>query len=435
MRPVCASLALSLLASPAAADPARRPVLRDFLGVNGHTIQFRPDLYKPVCRLVRDYHPFDWDVGDDTAFTPPFPFARNKVDWGKVYGSWKDAGYDTDVCLMFDQVPAKRWKDLPRDARAYGRAFAAAFGPSAKRPLVTSAEVGNEPGDYDDPTYRTLFEHMAKGLREGDPKLKVVTCAADAGKSGKYHKSLDCVKGLEDLYDVINVHTYAEAEGYPTWRRTFPEDPKVPYLTRIKDAAAWRDKHAPGKEIWVTEFGWDASTKPAPKAGTFSKWAGSTEAQQAQYLVRSTLVFAALPVDRAYVFFFNDRDEPQVHGSSGLTRDFEPKPAFHALAHLQKALGTYRFARVVAERAGELYVYEFAHGADPTNRVWAAWSPTGSGREAEVTLPVAAGAVARAERMPLKPGPAEAVPWKAAEPGRLQVTVGEAPVYLWMKAK
>jgi hypothetical protein len=429
------ALVLAVAVGAPAADPPQRPLLRDFLGVNGHTVQFRPDLYKPVCRLVRDYHPFDWDVGDDTSFTPPFPFARNKVDWARVYGSWKEAGYDTDVCVMFDQVPAKKWKDLPRDAYAYGKAFAAAFGPSAKRPLVTSAEIGNEPGDYDDQTYRTLFEQMANGLRDGDPKLKVATCAADAGKSGKYHKSLDCVKGLEKLYDVINVHSYAEAEGYPTWRRSYPEDPRIPYLTRVKDAAAWRDKHAPGKELWVTEFGWDASTKPAPKAGTFSRWVGSTEAQQAQYLARSVLVFAALPVDRAYVFFFNDTDEPQLHGSSGLTRNFEPKPAYHALAHLQKTLGEYRFARVVEDKAGEVFVYEFTHGADPTKRVWAAWSPTGSGREAEVTLPVAAAAVARAERMPLKAGAADAVTWAAAGAGGITLTVGEAPVYLWLKAQ
>jgi serine/threonine-protein kinase ATR len=417
-----------------AADPpaAKKPVLRDFLGVNGHTVQFRPDLYRPVCRLVRDYHPFDWDVGDDTSSAPPFPFARNKVDWGRVYGSWKDAGYDTDVCLMFDQLPAKKWKNLPKDAYAYGKAFAAAFGPSAKRPLVNSAEVGNEPGEFDDETYRTLFEQMARGLRDGDPKLKVVTCAADAGKSGKYHKGLACVKGLEKLYDVINVHTYAEAEGYPTWRRSFPEDPKIPYLTRVKDAAAWRDAHAAGKELWVTEFGWDASTKLAPKTGTFSKWVGSTETQQAQYLVRSALVFAALPVDRAYVFFFNDKDEPQIHGSSGLTRNFEPKPAFHALAHLQQALGEYRFARVVVDRAGELAVYEFTHGADAKKRVWAAWSPTGAGREAEAALPVRAAAIDRAERMPLKPGPAEAVRWAGTDEARL--VVGESPTYLWLKA-
>ncbi len=421
----------------AAADPpaAKRPLLRDFLGLNGHTVQFRPELYKPVCRLVRDYHPFDWDVGGDSSFPPPFPLARNKVDWGKVYGSWKDAGYDTDVCLMVDQFPAEKWKDLPRDAYAYGRAFAAAFGPSARRPLVSSAEVGNEPGGYDDAAYRTLFEHMAKGLRDGDPKLRVVTCAADPGPSGKYHKSLACVKGLERLYDVINVHTYAEVEGYPTWRRTFPEDPKTPYLKRVKDAAVWRDAHTPGKELWVTEFGWDASTKPAPKTGTFAKWVGSTEAEQARYLVRSVLLFSALPVDRAYIYFFNDQDEPHVHGSSGLTRNFVPKPAFHALAHLQRTLGEYRFVRVVADRPGELAVYEFAHGTDPGKRVWAVWSPTGSGREAEVSLPVPAAAVARAERMPLRAGPAEVVKWAAAGADGVTLTVGEDPIYLWLTGR
>ena len=98
-------------------------------------------------RRVRDYHPVELDIGDDTSFPPPFPFARNKVDWARVYGSWRAAGFATDACLMFDPIPPKAWKDLPRDAHAYGKAFAAAFGPSGQRPLVESAEIGNEPGN------------------------------------------------------------------------------------------------------------------------------------------------------------------------------------------------------------------------------------------------------------------------------------------------
>ena len=90
----------------------------------------------------------------------------------------------------------------------------------------------------------------------------------------------------------------------------------------------------------MTEFGWDASTKPAPATGTFSKWAGSTETEQAQYLVRSFLLFSKLDVTRAYIFFFDDKDEPQVHGSSGLTRNGRPKPAFHAVAHLSRRWAT-----------------------------------------------------------------------------------------------
>ena len=42
----------------------------------------------------------------------------------------------------------------------------------------------------------------------------------------------------------------------------------------------WRDEQAAGKEVWLTEFGYDASTKPAPPTGDFAKWQGSTETQQ-----------------------------------------------------------------------------------------------------------------------------------------------------------
>ncbi len=122
--------------------------------------------------------------------------------------------------------------------------------------LVAAAEIGNEPGHYDDESYRSLFEHMAGGLRQGDPKLKVGTCALTLGESGKYAKSVKCVQGLEKLYDFLNIHTYAEVEGYPTWRRSYPEDPKIDYLRRVDQLIAWRDQHAPGKEIRVTEFGW-----------------------------------------------------------------------------------------------------------------------------------------------------------------------------------
>ena len=64
--------------------------MRDFIGLNGHTVQFKPDLYQPTARLVRDYHPVEWDLGTNTAAAAPFPFAKNRVDWSKVYGSWRE---------------------------------------------------------------------------------------------------------------------------------------------------------------------------------------------------------------------------------------------------------------------------------------------------------------------------------------------------------
>ena len=70
-----------------------------------------------------------------------------------------------------------------------------------------------------------LFENTAQGIcYAAIPKLLISTCRSLRASSGPYHKNVATVKGLEALYDVINVHSYAEAEGYPTWRRAILGD-------------------------------------------------------------------------------------------------------------------------------------------------------------------------------------------------------------------
>jgi len=415
---VGAALAFSVLPSSAAENP--KPLMRDFIGLCVHTVQFKPKLYAPVSRLVRDYHPVKWDLGDDTSYVTKFPMARNGVDWNAVYGSWKQAGYRAHASLMFDDINPAAWKDLPRDARAYGKAFAA-----ANASLLEGVEIGNEPGKYDDATYRTLFEAMASGVREGAPQMKIATCAANLGPSGRYSKSVDCLTGLESLYDAVNIHIYAEVEGWPTWRRSYPEDPKINFLKDVRHVLAWRSEHAPGKEVWLTEFGWDATTKPSPASGDFVKWVGSTETQQALWIVRAYMVLSATSLDRAYLYFFNDDDTPHVHGSSGLTRNFVPKPAFHALAHLQRSLSDCRFSKVIREDA-EGYVYEFTN--DAGSRVWAAWKPEGA--PSKLALNLDGSRVEKAEQTPLKEGEPERVAVAGNE-----IEVSETPLFLWLATK
>ena len=239
--------------------------MSEFIGLNVHTVQFRPALYSAVCWQVRDYHPFEWDVGDDTSRAPRFPMASNGVDWGKLYGSWVRAGFDIDACIMFDRFAAKSWKDRSRDAANYGRAFASYFGPSGAHPLVSSVEVGNEPSKYSEAEYREVFRSMASGFRAGDPKLRIATCAVMTGKTDEWSKPLSAVAGLEEQYDVLDIHSYPFVEGWPTWRRSYPEDPSIRYLKAIDDLVRWRDEHARGKQIWLTEFGYDSATRaPAP---------------------------------------------------------------------------------------------------------------------------------------------------------------------------
>jgi hypothetical protein len=219
------------------------------------------------------------------------------------------------------------------------------------------------------------------------------------------------------------VHAYAQVENWPTWRRSYPEDPKLlEYLNHLRDAIAWRNANAPGKPVWLTEFGYDSSTKEPPKTGDFAKWVGVNDTQQAQWILRSIFVFTAMEIERAYIYFFDDKDEPALHASSGITRNGVPKPSFHALAHLQAALGEGRFARVREARPGELYAYEYRAG---TKTVVVAWSPTGSGRS---TTYAPGGKILKAERMPLAPGAAPAVEVKDGA-----LSIDESPTYIWLE--
>jgi hypothetical protein len=233
---------------------------------------------------------------------------------------------------------------------------------------------------------------------------------------------------LENLYDILNVHTYPELEGWPTWRRSFPEDPRLKsFVADVTNLCRWRDEHAHGKQVWITEFGYDSTTKKPDAKTEFKQWLGVTDKQQAQWIVRSWLLFASLPVDRAYVYFFNDSDQPQVHGSSGLTRNFVPKPSFYAASHLQKTLGEYRFNRKFT--VGDATVAEFIDGPYDGTKVWAIWLASGDGRTATIELPTFDGKIEKAERMPLT----------ADENVRVEIEgtsilVGESPVYVSFKS-
>ena len=420
-----------LLACNSGAETFKPPLMRDFIGLNGHTVQFKPELYQPVGRLVRDYHPVAWDLDKNTSEAAPFPMARNKVDWSHVYGSWKKQNWTTNACLMFETIPLADWKNLEIDARAYGSAFAKQFGPNGKNPLVESVEIGNEPGKWSDPDYTRMFKAMAGGIRAGDPKLKIATCNLTAGKSGDYEKSVSCLDGLTNLVDVLTIHSYAQLTGWPTWKRSFPEDPALPkYLKDIDDLCKWRDLHMPDKPVWITEFGYDSTTRPQEKSGDFAKWEGVSDEQQAQWLVRSLLVFSSMPVERAYIYFFNDDDKASLHASSGLTRHFKPKPSFHAVSHLQATLGASRFSKIVTNEPGKLRVHQYLTESSPRKIIWAVWSPTRESTPRTVTLANTPGKLVSSSRMPLAANETPGEPAKQSSPGSVDVQVSGSPIYL-----
>jgi len=446
---------------PVAVSPvvSPKPLFRDFMGINGH-VSFKPELYRQVCRLVRSYHNMDWDVKNigDSLTTP---VTVNHINWKKdVYGPWKQNGFETDICLQFGSFGAANpnlvasWKGKEKWAYSYGKSTAAYFGPSGVEKLATSFEIDNEPGGHVDPgLFRTLFRQMAGGIRAADPKALILTPYVKAGKTDDYAQGLDGMyadKDILSLYDVINVHTYATLPQSGTsknlWNRSYPEDPSLTsYLEAVDEAIAWRDQFARDKKVWITEFGYDACTPGAMERRKDwmlkLNWQGCTDLQQAQYLVRSFLVFSTRNVDRAYLYYYNDDDEPAFHGASGLTRDFQPKMSFWAVKQLYETLGAYRFKRMVKQEAGNLYVYEFEKGANKNDKIWVAWSPTGvktqekegyQPREVRVTLSGLPGKPIQVIGMATADGQPPAPKWEQTGDSAITLTIGESPAYIVM---
>lgn len=442
----------------AAAEP--KPLFRDFMGINGH-FTFKPELYRQVCRLVRNYHNLSWDVAKPGDAVHP-PRCVNKVDWKRdVYGTWKAAGFETDICLQatgFDAANKdykKLWAGQEQWCFDYGKVLASYYGPSGAEKLCTAFEIGNEPGSaFDAALYKVIFMQTAKGLRAGDPAVKILTPTAHARPGDAYAQDLRGIyadPAVLPLYDVINVHTYATAprldQRQSPWTRSYPEDPAIDYLREVDEVIAWRNTVAKGKEVWITEFGYDACTPEAMarRADWFRKldWQGVTDRQQAEYLVRSFLVFAERDVARAYLYFYDDKDSPSVHGSAGLTRSFTPKMSFWAVRQLYRTLGDYRFSRVVRKDAGAVYAYEFVHEGGPGKVVWAVWSPTGvrtdvkagyAPRSAAVTLTGLPGRPQQVVGMATADGEAPRPAWQPAGDGSISLTIGEGPIYVVMDA-
>ena len=158
-----------------------------------------------------------------------------------------------------------------------------------------------------------------------------------------------------------------------------------------------------------------------------------TEEQQAVWSVRTFLLLARLGVDRAQVYFSNDSDGAKRDGSSRITRNFEPKPAFHALGWLQRSLGEYRFSRVDREDGEECFAYEFTHGTQPAKRAWVVWRPSGAARVVRLfNDPLR---VVRAERMPLVAGEAEKVDVRQEIEGFMALEASERPVIIWLEKR
>lgn len=181
---------------------------------------------------------------------------------------------------------------------------------------VHAWEVWNEPNEGvfwagTKEQYAQLLAVTYDTIKRADPSATVVAPAI-TGVDEAWLNAIDWNK-----FDVLGLHMYVPA--------TFLNDQEYSYwnqgLPSFKDVVTRRG----GKPVWITEFGYSASTGQ-------QGWYVGNEGNQARYIVQwlaETLAYPGLNIEKVFMYDFNDDTNS---GGFGLTRNdwSSRKPSFGA---------------------------------------------------------------------------------------------------------
>lgn len=336
---------------------------------------------------ARNYHNIHWDTTDPDIipdYTPGIYQVRNQwTQWHREYADWKRKGFTVDVTYTFDRFREDAWNTPYESAYGLGQAFAQVYGPRNLN-LVRTVEVGNEPWDYSDSTYVKILEGMAKGLKETDPDFIVLPAALQAADPGlgntgvsKHYMGNKLSAASAQYLDGINLHLYSYVFGENGVRVAVqPEHPQ----SRMQEMYAgirFRDANMPGKQVHVTEWGWDSSS--ANEFAINNEAVSSTS--QALYLVRGLLWLSRMGVDRAHWYFYAnvpiETGQPVNHDRSGLTEsrlfNFQEKRSFIAAEAVKNLMADLYFDHIIQEDE-QAYIYALRNQAGEFSHL-IAWRP------------------------------------------------------------
>jgi chitodextrinase len=215
------------------------------------------------------------------------------------------------------------------------------------------------------------------GVKNADPNMKLVM-------GGIYQLNLQYIMDMKTWFetnradhkfvpDVINVHDYAFNGSGPG---ASPEEHQ--FKEKLLPFTQYRDANLPGKEVWISEFGWDtnqSSVLRAPTVGPFDP-----QEVQGQWIVRSYLAFAAAHVDRAMMYMLRDvnPDDATQFSTSGLVaqkNDWTPKKSWYYVYTLKNTLTNMVFLGEQASTDPNILIYKFKN-ASTSAGAYVIWAKT-----------------------------------------------------------
>jgi hypothetical protein len=379
---VAATMVVLLQPAPQARSYPTTPI-KELIGANV-VVNNRPSDIAQVAAWVRDYHKWYWYEGTPDANC--WECAWQNV--GTFYRAL--AGVGVKVMPVVEFAPA--WASsngqitgIP-DAAAhadYMGDLAAYFGST-----IAAVENYNEPNQtWRQPLFpASQFGAMTatdyQAVKARSPGTRFVLGGL-AGPDTTYLSAMNQSAG--GAYDVVNFHWYAL--GDTTTGGKNPEGGSL--LDHVGWVRDWRNANAPGKPIWMTEFGWDTFAPGSSRVY-------APEASAANYLLRAIFIMQSRDVEKAFVYMYRD---PVSSGSALATQynsaglvvnsaesDGRKKMGWYYLATARNVLGNYVLDRVVAD-GPNIYHYEYAEPGT-SNLAAVLWARNGD-RDNGYTTPYA----------------------------------------------
>ncbi|MBN2261280.1 MAG: fibronectin type III domain-containing protein [Prolixibacteraceae bacterium] len=188
--------------------------------------------------------------------------------------------------------------------------------------------------------------------------------------------------------DVLNFHLYSNDGGGQDAGATMGISPEADHLDeKLRDLVTWCNTNLPGKEVWVSEFGYDVEgdSWQIAKGHTLFGEPGYTAVDlQASWLVRSYIVGAAAGVDRMMVYSIKDASASKRQFATCGLIDFNnnKRPSWYYVKTMKDRLAGMIFEGKKESGNSNVWIYKFRTKGKKTG-AYVVWCPTSNGTSVE----------------------------------------------------
>lgn len=271
------------------------------------------------------------------------------------------------------------------------------------------------------------------GVKNADPEMQVVMGGLAEGDPAYISRMIEWCKENRGLkpdgtinlcFDVINYHHYSFSDDglFGENARGVAPEKSTAARTAQRIVRLAEDK-APGLDVWVTELGYDVNQESPLRAIPIK--GKSPLITQADWLLRSSLLYARNGVKRLFFYMLNDANyhsETQF-ASSGFIHGDERRPAADFFLQAKRLMGGYYYLETVDEDP-VVDVYE-----RDGKRIYVLLVPDEKGREVDYGLEIPHGDRVRIHH--LQPGEDVMSSTESmVVDGTLPIRVTETPVFV-----